>query len=253
VTGGTNLPNGDRITETVYWISKTPPSLVPLAGIISNYPDYTAVKLQDFGGSAGVPGFFYKPGGGFINSLQLGVNGFPPQTPALWMRSPVVTTTGKYSALLDRDWQNWSEKTVFEYESQNELGKVSNSNGKRFILLVPQKKDTPGIQAYPSQWPNLAGDVNSPVGVMIKVARQAQVESTITGSSDYFSLIEAATNVPWADVESVFISEGTTASYTDMQKFKEKLTELSIPFASTDMGSVQDDTESWVYSHSLNP
>lgn len=253
VTGGARLPSGVLVNETVYWISKSPPTLVPLAGIISNYPEYTAVKLQDFGGGAGVPGYFYTQSGGVPISFQPDTGGFIPETPALWMRSPVVTTTGKYSALLDRDWQAWSEKTLFEYESENNLGNVSNSNGKRFILIVPQKKDTPGIQAYPEQWPNLAGEANSPVGVTIKVARQAQAESMIAGSSDYFSLIEAATGLPWGDVDSVFISEGTNASYSDLQKFKEKLTELSIPFASTTMGSVLEDAESWVYSHSLNP
>ena len=71
----------------------------------------------------------------------------------------------------------------------------------------------------------------------------------ITGPSDYFSLIEAATELPWSEVASVFIAQGSNTSFSDFQAFRDKLTEMSIPFAVASMGSIRDDTESWVNAH----
>ena len=250
--------NGVLYTEILGWISMSQPVLTDLTGIISNYPGYTAVQLVDYNKPGpglppltGVPGSFYTGSeGGFVNSYAPLSN--LPMTPGLWMLSPVVTNTFKYKELLDRDWLAWSKKLDFEYESQNGLGTVSGSDVKRFILLVPQKKDSPGIQVYPTDWPNLVDDPSPsvpPIGVTIPVARQEESKSVITGPSDYFSLIEAATELPWSEVASVFIAQGSNTSFSDFQAFRDKLTEMSIPFAVASMGSIRDDTESWVNAH----
>ena len=163
VQGGTEF-NGNTFTESLGWISMSQPDLTNLTGIISNYSGYTAVQIADRNGpgfepnlATSVPGFFYTSfNSQFVNSYKPLSN--MPATPGLWMISPVVTNTFKYSELLERDWIAWSNKTDFEYESQNGLGAVSGSVAKRFILLVPQKKDSPGIQVYPTDWPNLKND-----------------------------------------------------------------------------------------------
>ena len=253
---------GGIASEAALWISKSQPSLISLTGIISNYTGYTAVKLADHsspaGGTSYVPGYFYRGDGSGQGSLISYVdNGINPEVyPALWMVDPVVTNTEKYSELLKRDWETWSKKSDFEYESQNGLGRVSGSDSKRFILLVPQKKDSPGIQVYPPEWPNLWNDSSPsdpPAGVTIPVARQEQSESVIAEPSDYMSLIEGATGIPWSDVSSVYIALGINPRLSDLQTFRTELTKMSIPFAVTGMGSVVFDEESWVNAHCTNP
>jgi hypothetical protein len=253
---------GGMIQESAFWISKSQPNLTSLTGIISNYSGYTAVKLADHsspaGGTSYVPGYFYRGDGSGQGSLISYVdNGINPEVyPALWMVDPVVTNTEKYSELLKRDWETWSKKSDFEYESQNGLGRVSGSDSKRFILLVPQKKDSPGIQVYPPEWPNLWNDSSPsdpPAGVTIPVARQEQSESVIAEPSDYMSLIEGATGIPWSDVSSVYIALGINPRLSDLQTFRTELTKMSIPFAVTGMGSVVFDEESWVNAHCTNP
>jgi hypothetical protein len=176
-----------------------------------------------------------------------------------FLGNPVVTATGTYSALLNRDWENWSDKDTFSFNSQNGLGEVVNAGSienKRFILLIPKIQGSADIQVYPAEWPNLAGSSSVPVGFAITVARQDPF-STVAGPSDYYSLIEAATGIPWSEVESVQVGGGVFAALSDELSFLAKLTEESIPysrsFGNTYTGNPFDDQESWVYPHSITP
>lgn len=249
------------INVNIKWISKSQPVVTPLFRI----PGVPTTLGPD----PGIPAFSVT----LVDAASLGVidgwfgrfNISSQGSPAdggggLILGNPVVTTTGTYSALLNRDWENWSNKTTFKFNSQNELGEADNSGGrenKRFILLIPKAQDSAGIQVYPTDWANLTGSSDGPVGVAIPVARQDPAESIITGSSDYYSLIENATGIPWSEVESVQIAdyEGTLVVGNDLSAFKAKLTEQSIPF-SVSFGNLVtnspfDDQESWVYPHSI--
>ena len=238
------------------WISKSQPVIAPLGNPQSTWgpspglPIFTA-SLEDRaqnGVNDGWAGRF-----SFDDGFDL-----PNDSGRLWLSEPVTTITGTYSALLNRDWENWSNKTTFKFNSENELGEIENSGSKknkRFILLIPKTQGSAGIQVYPTEWANLTGSSGEPVGVAITVARQDPAESTIIGSSDYYSLIEDATGISWSEVESVQISGGGSEVLNDLSAFKAKLTEQSIPysgsFGNAYTGSPFDDQESWVYPHSI--
>jgi hypothetical protein len=247
------------------WISKSQPVVTPI---------YRLPGLQaTLGPDPGIPAFRVS----LVDAAQLGVidgwagafsfsgQGDPADGNGnLVLGNPVVTTTGIYSALLNRDWENWSNKITFKFDSQNELGEVENTGrkeNKRFILLIPKIQGSAGIQVYPSQWPNLSGSSGDPVGIAITVARQEPTESTVAGPSDYYSLIESATGIPWSEVESVQIANGiqmnggAAPAPNDLSTFKTKLTDQSIPFSSgfgnTYDGDKFSDQTSWVYPHSI--
>jgi hypothetical protein len=241
---------------TTKWFSKSEPVVAPLG-----------VPQSTLGPDPGIPAFRVTLVDGLQGSLLSLIPGHfeyrsvtPPsdQDGGLVLGNVVVTTTGTYSAVLDRDWGNWSNKTTFKYNSQNELGEMENSGSKenkRFILLIPKIQGSAGIQVYPTQWPNLAGSSSGPVGFAITVARQDPLETTVAGPSDYYSLIEGATGIPWSEVESVQIRGSGAASLNDELAFLAKLTEQSIPysrfFGNSYSGSPFDDQESWVYAHSI--
>ncbi len=243
------------------WFSRSQPVVTPI---------YRLPGLQaTLGPDPGIPAFRVS----LVDAAQLGVidgwagefNYSSQGDPAdgyggFILGNPVVTATGTYSALLNRDWGNWSDKATFRFNSQNGLGEVVNSgsrDNKRFILLIPKIQGSAGIQVYPAQWPDLAGSSSGPMGVAITVARQNSMESTVTGPSDYYSLIEEATGIPWSEVESVQIRGGGAASLNDELAFLAKLTNESIPysgfFGNTYTGNPFDDQESWIYPHSITP
>jgi hypothetical protein len=154
----------------------------------------------------------------------------------------------------DINWLDWSNKTDFTFinkindqETQIEL---SNATEKRFILLVPKRFQGRDPILYPSKWPNLANDANGgPVGVQLDVTRY-DFGSPIARPSDYFTLIEQATGLSWADIKSVVIlvdSSGSmfrTGVALDLDAFQAKITELNIPFA-----EYLAFNENWIYPH----
>jgi hypothetical protein len=250
--------NNKFVNLLAKWISKSQPVIAPLGNPQGTWgldPDLlqfsaTLVDRAQNGINDGWAGKF-----SFDDGYDL-----PNDSGRLWVSEPVVTNTGTYSALLNRDWENWSNKTTFKYNSQNELGEIENSGSKenkRFILLIPKIQGSAGIQVYPTQWPNLAGSSSGPVGFAITVAREFPLETTVTGPSDYYSLIEGTTGIPWSEVESVQIRGGSAASLNDELAFLAKLTDQSIPysrfFGNSYTGSPFDDQESWVYPHSITP
>lgn len=155
----------------------------------------------------------------------------------------------------DDDWIAWSNKTVFTFANAIDKGKkeniiLSSKTQKRFILIIPKNRFY-DIQYYPTQWPRLAGDSNSdPVGLSFFVTRyDNSVDTSIEKPSDYFALIEKATGLPWAEVESVNIAvdnSGSMVRYNvapDLNTFQTKLTELNIPFAEFIT------SEAWIREH----
>jgi hypothetical protein len=152
----------------------------------------------------------------------------------------------------DIDWLDWSNKTNFtfinEINNQETQIKLLSATEKRFILIVP--RPLYDVFSYPSEWPNLANDATgSPVGVRFDVARYDN-DNGIVRPSNYFTLIEQATGLSWADIESVEISVDNSGSMSrttvapDLDALRAKLTELNIPFA-----EYQNLIENWIYQH----
>jgi hypothetical protein len=152
----------------------------------------------------------------------------------------------------DINWLDWSNKTNFtfinEINNQETQIELSNATEKRFILVIPRRSDT--LFSYPSEWPNLANDATgSLVGVQFDVARY-DFDNGIIRPSNYFTLIEQATGLSWADIESVEISVDNSGSMVrqsvapDLDVLRASLTELNIPFA-----EYQNVRENWIYQH----
>lgn len=152
----------------------------------------------------------------------------------------------------DINWLDWSNKKKFtfinEINNQETQIELSNATEKRFILIVPRQSNA--LISYPSEWPYLANDATgSPVGVQFDVARY-DFDNGIIRPSNYFTLIEQATGLSWADIESVEISVDNSGSMIrqnvapDLDVLRANLTELSIPFA-----EYQNYTENWIYQH----
>jgi len=250
--------NEEFVDFIAKWISKSEPVVTPISG---------GAGQSIIGPDPGLPEFRASLVDRALNGLNDGwagrfnvQNSFDLQEDfgSLRLANPVITTTGTYSALLNRDWENWSSKTTFKFNSQNGLGDVENlgsKENKRFILLMPKIQGSAGIQVYPAQWPNLVGSSSDPEGIAVTVARQDPLESTVTGPSDYYSLIEGATGIPWSEVESVQIAIFSLGALSDQLAFLTKLTEQFIPFSgffgNAYTRSPFDDQESWVYPHSI--
>jgi len=158
-------------------------------------------------------------------------------------------------------WQQWSNKNTFKFINKNNNlpyeYEAQARDGKRFILIIPESTFYPSkIQFYPSTWPNLADPEGEPVGVSFSVARYDEV-SAIQPPSDYFRLIEEATNVPWSDVASVYVSLDNSGSMgrgsvaPDLDLFLNKLKDLNIAFSENRMPN--SNTEQWIYPHTIDP
>jgi hypothetical protein len=256
VTGFFVAESGQGFTGTFYWISKSQPVLTPFGNPQLNFGDQhgnipcTLVSLVDSAAEVGI----IDGWAGYFNVGTGPTSGLPSDgRGGLVLGNPVVTTTGTYSELLNRDWENWSNKTLFEYESINDLGAISNSGGKdnkRFILLVPRLRSSAGIQVYPTQWPRLADGTGETIGYTIEVATLPEAESVVTGPSDYFNLIESATGISWNKVESVCIVGGGAGVFSNsLSAFMQKLTEFNVPFSTSYNGNIFGDEVSWVYPH----
>jgi hypothetical protein len=152
----------------------------------------------------------------------------------------------------DINWLDWSNKTNFTFinEINNQETQIDllNATEKRFILIVP--KQPRRLISYPSEWPYLANDATeSPVGFQFDVARY-DFDNGIIRPSNYFTLIEQATGLSWADIGSVEISVDNSGSMyrttvaPDLDVLRAKLTELDIPFA-----EYQNFEENWIYQH----
>jgi hypothetical protein len=167
----------------------------------------------------------------------------------------IIDEDDGYSTLYgtrDINWLDWSNKTNFtfinEINNQETQIELLNATEKRFILVIPRRSNT--LFSYPSEWPYLANDATgSPVGVQFDVARY-DFDNGIIRPSNYFTLIEQATGLSWADIESVEILVDSSGSMyrtdvaPDLDVLRAKLTELNIPFA-----EYQNYTENWIYQH----
>jgi hypothetical protein len=252
VTGFFVAESGDSFTGTFNWISKSPPVITPYGNPQANFGDEHGnipvffVSLVDSVVEVGTID-------GWAGYFNVGLGQPRDGRGRLVLGNPVVTTTGTYSELLDRDWKNWSNKTLFEYESVNGLGAISNSGGKdntRFILLVPRLKSSAGIQLYPTQWPRPADGTGEAIGYTIEVATLPEAESVVKGPSDYFDLIESATGISWNEVGSVCIVGGSPGALNNgLSAFRQQLTEFNIPFGYSNNGIIFGDEVSWVYPH----
>jgi hypothetical protein len=150
----------------------------------------------------------------------------------------------------DSDWANWSNKTLFQFQSESngeqQITDLASRENKMFILLIPNNSINV-LAFYPVQWPKLteASDQN-PFGMAILVARGFNVQS-----SDYYALIEQATGFAWSNVESAYIAVDDSGSMVrdtvaaDLDYFRNKLTNAQIPFAEVSMAS-----ERWIFPHS---
>ena len=252
VTGFFVAESGQGFIGTFQWISKSQPVLTPFGNPQLNFGEEhgsipaTLVSLVDSVANVGIID-------GWAGYFNVGLGAPSRISGGLVLGNPVVTTIGTYSELLNRDWENWSNKTLFEYESVNGLGAISNSGGKdnkRFILLVPRLKSSAGIQLYPTKWPRLADETGEAIGYTIEVATLPEAESVVTGPSDYFDLIESATGISWNEVESVCIVGGGAGVFSNgLSAFRQKLTEFNIPFSTSYNGNIFGDEVSWVYPH----
>ena len=174
----------------------------------------------------------------------------------------IIDEDSSYLSVLNSNlqWEQWSNKNTFTFINKNtnlpyKYEEQAREN-KRFILIIPEESNSNGIEFYPSTWPNLADPEGEPVGVSFSVARYEDV-SVIQPPSDYFKLIEEATNVPWSDVESVYVSVDNSGSMNrdsvapDLDLFLNKLKDLNIAFSENSMPN--SNTEQWIYPHTIDP